>query len=98
MTSRVVPGIAVTIARRVSLKRLKSVDLPTFGRPTSTTEGKWRRTGRFCGSVDRLSLTLYSSYSHFEEDPASHDQGRHRQRSFENRRHHQGQGRGSGGC
>src|SRR5436190_11620748 len=71
MTSRVVPGIAVTIARRVSLKRLKSVDLPTFGRPTRTTEGKWRRTGRFCGSVDRLSLALYSSYRRSEEDPAA---------------------------
>jgi hypothetical protein len=29
--------MAVTIARRVPLSRLKSVDFPTFGRPTRTT-------------------------------------------------------------
>ncbi len=39
MTSRVVPAIAVTIERLVPLKRLNNVDLPTLGRPTSTT---WR--------------------------------------------------------
>ena len=39
MTSRVVPAIGVTIARRVPVMRLKSVDLPTLGRPTSTTDG-----------------------------------------------------------
>ena len=38
-TSRVVPAIAVTMARRESVMRLKSVDLPTLGRPTSTTVG-----------------------------------------------------------
>jgi hypothetical protein len=37
MTSRVVPAIEVTIDRLAPLKRLKSVDLPTFGRPTNTT-------------------------------------------------------------
>ena len=30
---------AVTIARRVAVIRLNSVDLPTLGRPTSTTSG-----------------------------------------------------------
>jgi hypothetical protein len=34
-----VPGIAVTIARRERVRRLNSVDLPTLGRPTRTTEG-----------------------------------------------------------
>jgi hypothetical protein len=38
-TSRVVPATGVTIARRVLVMRLKSVDLPTLGRPTSTTVG-----------------------------------------------------------
>ena len=38
ITSRVVPGIDVTIARRVPVKRLNRVDLPTLGRPTKTTE------------------------------------------------------------
>ena len=35
------PGIAVTIARRVPVRRLKSVDFPTFGRPTRTTDGRF---------------------------------------------------------
>ena len=37
MTSRVVPAIDVTMERLAPLKRLNSVDLPTFGRPTKTT-------------------------------------------------------------
>src|SRR5262249_18567163 len=37
--SRVVPATGATIDRRVPVMRLKSVDLPTFGRPTSTTAG-----------------------------------------------------------
>src|SRR5690348_9279878 len=45
MTSRVVPAIGVTIARRVPVMRLNSVDLPTFGRPTRTTEGSFLATG-----------------------------------------------------
>src|ERR1051325_704077 len=50
--SRVVPAIAVTIARRVPVMRLKSVDLPTFGRPTSTTDGRRRGTAlNLIGSV-----------------------------------------------
>ena len=40
--SRVVPAIGATIARRVPVIRLKSVDFPTLGRPTSTTEGDLR--------------------------------------------------------
>ena len=32
--SRVVPGIAVTIARSRSTSRLNKLDFPTFGRPT----------------------------------------------------------------
>ena len=39
ITSRVVPGTGVTMARRDAVIRLNSVDLPTFGRPTSTTTG-----------------------------------------------------------
>ena len=35
--------MAVTIDRRELVMRLKSVDLPTLGRPTSTTVGPWRR-------------------------------------------------------
>src|SRR3989304_8925504 len=37
--SRVVPAVSSTIAKRSPAKRLKSVDLPTFGRPTKATMG-----------------------------------------------------------
>src|SRR6267378_8188285 len=39
MRSRVIPGSLVTMERRVPVKRLKSVDLPTLGRPTITRDG-----------------------------------------------------------
>src|SRR5216684_3513388 len=41
MRSRVIPGSLVTIERRVPVSRLKIVDLPTFGRPTITTDGSF---------------------------------------------------------
>src|SRR3954454_11945623 len=34
--SRVIPGMSCVSARRLPARRLKSVDLPTFGRPTMT--------------------------------------------------------------
>ena len=34
--SRVIPGMSCVSARRLPASRLKSVDLPTFGRPTMT--------------------------------------------------------------
>src|SRR5688572_31013731 len=57
--------MGVTMARRVRVRRLNRVDLPTLGRPTSTTEergdgmreGYWRR-------IDRLSYYSYDSYGH----------------------------------
>ena len=39
MRSRVIPGSFVTMDRRVPVSRLKSVDLPTLGRPTITMDG-----------------------------------------------------------
>ena len=45
-------GDGLTIARRVPVRRLKRVDLPTFGRPTSTTDG--RRLG---GTAESPYLT-----------------------------------------
>ena len=51
MTSRVVPAMAVTIERRELVMRLKSVDLPTFGRPTSTTVGPVRGAFRWHAEV-----------------------------------------------
>src|ERR1017187_9879320 len=41
MRSRVIPGSLVTIDRRVPVRRLKIVDLPTLGRPTITTDGSF---------------------------------------------------------
>jgi hypothetical protein len=35
----VMPGSLVTIERRVAVKRLNNVDLPTLGRPTITMDG-----------------------------------------------------------
>jgi len=40
-----------TMARRLPVIRLKSVDLPTFGRPTSTTIGDSRGIVRVVSSV-----------------------------------------------
>src|SRR6266704_7171215 len=40
MRSRVMPGSLVTMARRVPVKRLKSVDLPALGRPRMTRYGR----------------------------------------------------------
>src|SRR6266487_2182723 len=40
MRSRVMPGSLVTMARRVPVKRLKRVDLPTLGRPRITRDGR----------------------------------------------------------
>ena len=40
MRSRVMPGSSPTIDRRVPVSRLKSVDLPTFGRPQIATSGR----------------------------------------------------------
>jgi DNA-binding protein HU-beta len=44
---------------------LNSVDLPTFGRPTSTTDASRRADARFASPevIDSLSDSLYSSYS-----------------------------------
>ena len=48
MRSRVMPGSSVTMDRRWPIKRLKRVDLPTFGRPTMAISGRGRiRTSEF---------------------------------------------------
>src|SRR6266852_3943593 len=39
MRSRVIPGSSVTMERRVPVRRLNNVDLPTFGRPAMTING-----------------------------------------------------------
>src|ERR1700686_4733316 len=47
MRSRVMPGSSVTIARLVPVKRLNNVDLPTLGRPTITSDGKFCAMNNF---------------------------------------------------
>ena len=37
LRSRVTPGVSWTTAARVPVSRLTSVDLPTFGKPTTAT-------------------------------------------------------------
>src|ERR1700736_5821874 len=45
MRSRVMPGSLVTIERRVPVRRLNRVDLPTLGRPTITRLGSFSMFG-----------------------------------------------------
>src|SRR6185436_2635905 len=101
MVSRVVPATGATIARLVSVIRLNRVDLPTLGRPTSTTVGiaperlADMSKSAVRGRLDSVSDDIYSSYT--SRGASKHDQGRHRQRGVARGRHYQGQGRGSGG-
>src|SRR2546426_619827 len=39
MRSRVIPGSSVTMDRRVPVRRLNNLDLPTFGLPAMTING-----------------------------------------------------------
>src|SRR5688572_15998277 len=50
MRSRVIPGSAVTIDRRLPIRRLKRVDFPTLGRPTTAI--KW------CASAGGIRLNF----------------------------------------
>ena len=50
---RVIPGSSPTIDRRLRVSRLKSVLLPTLGRPTIATRGSpWRPAPAFAGTTD----------------------------------------------
>src|SRR5579875_2960323 len=58
------PGSLVTIERRVPVRRLKSVDLPTFGRPTITTEGRFSGMSAGClvsWQADKLALQFLTA-------------------------------------
>ena len=54
LRSRVTPGISCTTAARVSVRRLTSVDLPTFGKPTIATAPQERRRRRRFEQLGRL--------------------------------------------
>jgi hypothetical protein len=41
MASRVVPGMALTMARSSPRRAFSRLDLPTFGRPTRAIETDW---------------------------------------------------------
>src|SRR5712692_7467427 len=53
------PGSSPTIARREPIRRLKSVDLPTFGRPTIASTGT--RVFVFSATTDNLSSLTRAS-------------------------------------
>src|SRR5208282_2354210 len=63
MRSRVIPGSSVTMERRLSVRRLKSVDLPTLGRPTMTTEGSWTPIWLLIGAAQGERPTEYARNS-----------------------------------
>src|SRR5579863_2932088 len=56
MRSLVIPGSSVTIERRVPVKRLNNVDLPTLGRPTITKDGSF-----FSSGIRVLAVLLYAT-------------------------------------
>src|SRR5580698_6025805 len=51
MRSRVMPGSSPTMERRLWVRRLKRVDLPTLGRPTMATSGRASTPG-VAGTTD----------------------------------------------
>src|SRR5690606_1692719 len=60
MRSRVIPGWSPTIARRLWVSRLKRVDFPTLGRPTTTRMGKgFDKTGLQTASGRGLNAAPY---------------------------------------
>src|ERR1700692_3129281 len=54
MRSRVIPGSLVTMERRLPVRRLNSVDLPTLGRPTITSDGSFSDMFCLAGRTERL--------------------------------------------
>src|SRR5439155_770002 len=74
--SRVTPGTSRTSARRLPTSRLKSVDLPTFGRPTIAMTGSSverasavDRSRAAEGSEERLRRRLDDPHRHAEVAP-----------------------------
>src|SRR5205807_537825 len=58
MRSRVMPGSLVTMERRVPVKRLKSADLPTLGRPTITRDGSPAVMNSLCGAIFQCTASM----------------------------------------
>ncbi len=68
MRSRVIPGSSPTIDRRLPVSRLKSVLLPTLGRPTMATRGSAAAPAlagttdlRYVGKLFSLSAIAFDS-------------------------------------
>src|SRR4029453_5946476 len=109
ITSRVVPGTAVTMARRVAVIRLNRGDLPTLGGPTRPTSGGRpmcefhvftggrpplkEEAQRLTPRTPRFDTVSLSVYAIYGLWSARHDQARHRERGLEDRRYHEGEGR-----
>src|SRR5207245_6605226 len=59
MRSRVMPGSLVTMERRVPVRRLNSVDLPTLGRPTMTRDGRRAFMNFGCAAILQCSASSH---------------------------------------
>src|SRR6267143_122471 len=83
MRSRVMPGSLVTMERRVPVKRLKSVDLPTLGRPTITRDGRradissW--AGRTMGAAACCAIFQCSAFRVVPEGKRGRASGKRRE-------------------
>src|SRR5882762_1870289 len=71
------PGSFVTIDRRVPVSRLKSVDLPTLGRPTITSDGSFLFMDNSRGTRARIrgSNVTFHSNALSENSERSRTQG-----------------------
>src|SRR6266849_834019 len=94
MRSRVMPGSLVTMERRVPVKRLKSVDLPTLGRPTMTRDGSFgamRGRGRMVrnrggGAILHCTVSGIELKAVIEGRPGRQVPGRHDEWDAQNER------------
>src|ERR1035441_410253 len=67
------PGSSPTMARRDPVRWLKSVDLPTLGRPTMATSGSgfFLLKGFSCSCCFLAALFCYASFSRYGEEFSS---------------------------
>src|SRR5271168_2089354 len=66
LSSRMMPGSLVTMGRRVPVRRLNSVDLPTLGRPTITMDGNLEVIERCAARQASYSIISRAIYVHVQ--------------------------------
>src|SRR5215470_4076230 len=80
MRSRVMPGSSPTMARREPARRLKSVDLPTLGRPTMAMVGtRGEAVSVAVAGLDKVSVNGFPDGRgrlslHSEDAPSLHSE------------------------